>query len=190
MIRHDPLPAAATTNIATPALTGMARNNCVRSILNTACLPSQPMPLAAIGSKLPGFLSRLRGSPRLRALLRSPVFSNLAMTVVWVLTWELAKLVEYTEHASMWFPAAGLTFAALLLEGARLVPGMFAACVVVTIWVGRHYNLPLTDLQLACGGMLFGLAHIGGGKKHLALQVAIVYGIKVEQAQGAHASSR
>ncbi|MES2898485.1 MAG: diguanylate cyclase [Pseudomonadota bacterium] len=116
---------------------------------------------AANNGSAPGFLTRLHASSPWRGLLESPILSNLAMMVLWVLTWQVAKLVEYTEHASVWFPVAGLTFAALLLEGARLVPGMFAGCVIVTIWVGRHYNLPLNDLQLAFGGMLFALAHIG-----------------------------
>ena len=109
----------------------------------------------------PGMLARLHASVALRGLLHSSILSNLAIMVLWVLTWQVAELVEYTEHASVWFPVAGLTFSVLLLEGARLVPGIFGGCVIVTIWVGRHYNLPLSDVQLAFGGLLFVLAHIG-----------------------------
>jgi diguanylate cyclase (GGDEF)-like protein len=69
--------------------------------------------------------------------------------------------VEYTEHASVWFPVAGLTFAVLFLEGMRLVPALLGGCVVVTIWVGRIYSLPLDDLALARAGLLFALAHVG-----------------------------
>ncbi len=123
-----------------------------------------PRPLqsdAANDSRQSSILSRLHDSRHLRNLFNSPVLSNLAILALWVLVWEVARIVEYTPHASVWFPVAGLSFAVLLLEGARLLPGMFAGCVIVTIWVGRIYQLPLSDVQLAFGGVLFGLAHLG-----------------------------
>jgi diguanylate cyclase len=96
-----------------------------------------------------------------RAVLASSVLSNLAMAALWVLLWQLGRLVEYTEHASVWFPVAGLSFAVLLIEGARLAPALFAGCVLVTVLVGRLYGLPLTVAQLAAAGVLWALAHIG-----------------------------
>lgn len=83
------------------------------------------------------------------------------MLVLWVLLWQLGRIVEYTDHASVWFPVAGLSFAVLLLEGARLVPALLGGCVIVTIWVGRHYGLPLGVAELAGAGLVWGLAHIG-----------------------------
>ena len=41
--------------------------------------------------------------------------------------------------------------------------------------------------QLLGGYFGFGAAHIGGGVEHLPLEVALVHGIEIEQAQGAHA---
>jgi diguanylate cyclase len=96
-----------------------------------------------------------------RAVLGSVVLSNVAMAVLWLLLWQLGRLVEYTEHASVWFPVAGLTFAALLLDRARLVPALFCGCIVATVWVGRLYHLPLGDTELAAAGALWALAHIG-----------------------------
>lgn len=96
-----------------------------------------------------------------RALVNSTLWFNAAMLVAWVMLWQLSRLVEYTEHASVWFPVAGLTFAVVLLEGARLVPALLGGCIIVTIWTGRHYGLALSDLELAFAGVLFAAAHIG-----------------------------
>ncbi|MES2015082.1 MAG: diguanylate cyclase [Pseudomonadota bacterium] len=90
----------------------------------------------------------------------SLLVSNVIVLVLWLLVWHLGRLVEYTEHASVWFPAAGLTFSVLLLHGVRLVPGLLGACVLITIWVGRTHGMALDDWQLAYAGVLFGLAHI------------------------------
>lgn len=111
-------------------------------------------------SKL-GAWRRFQQSTLVRTILASSVLRNAAMLVLWVLVWQLGRLVEYTEHASVWFPVSGLTFAVLLLGGARTLPALFAGCVLVTIWVGHHYALPLSDLELVFAGLLFGCAHIG-----------------------------
>ncbi len=108
-----------------------------------------------------GFWRALQQSSLLRATMDSPVLRNIAMLALWVLVWQLGRLVEYTEHASVWFPVAGLTFAVLLTSGARLLPALLAGCVLMTVWVGRHYKVPLTDLEFCYAGLLFALAHIG-----------------------------
>lgn len=104
---------------------------------------------------------RFTQSAGLRAVLNSPVLSNAAMLLLWIMVWQLGRLVEYTDHASVWFPVAGLTFAVLLLEGAILVPALLGGCVAVTVWIGRYYGLPLSTAELASAGLLFALAHIG-----------------------------
>ncbi len=81
--------------------------------------------------------SRVREAAATRIVMNSLVLANIVVLVLWVLVWQLGRLVEYTEHASVWFPVAGLTFAVLLLEGAYLLPGLFGGCVLMTIWVGR-----------------------------------------------------
>jgi diguanylate cyclase (GGDEF)-like protein len=109
----------------------------------------------------PLLVSRVLAAPALRVVMQSAVLRNLALAVLWVLVWQLGRLVEYTEHASVWFPVAGLTFAVVLLDGLRTAPGLAAGCVVVTMLVGNYYALPLTPAQLAWAGLLFALAHVG-----------------------------
>lgn len=82
------------------------------------------------------------------------------LIVGWLGIWQLGRLVEYTEHASVWFPAAGLTYAALLVAGARAIPPLMISAVVITIWAGYQYNLDLTLGELLFAGVLFGVAHI------------------------------
>ena len=108
-----------------------------------------------------GALRRFQQSALVRAVTASPVLSNVALLLLWVLVWQLGRLVEYTEHASVWFPVAGLTFAVLLLGGMRMLPGLLAGCVLMTIWVGRHYALPLDNGELAYAGLMFAFAHLG-----------------------------
>ncbi|MES2316443.1 MAG: diguanylate cyclase [Pseudomonadota bacterium] len=114
-------------------------------------------------------------SATLGRVLASPVLLNGALLLLWVLLWQLARLVEYTAHVSVWFPVAGLTFATLLLGGARALPALFTGCVLVTIWTGRQYGLALDNLELAGAGALFALAHIGSyavGARCLRLLIA------------------
>jgi diguanylate cyclase (GGDEF)-like protein len=108
-----------------------------------------------------GAWRRFQKSSLLRLVMASPVLRNAAMLVLWVLVWQLGRLVEYTEHASVWFPVSGLTFAVLLLGGARMVPALLGGCVLVTIWTGHLYRIALSDPELALAGVLFACAHIG-----------------------------
>jgi diguanylate cyclase (GGDEF)-like protein len=108
-----------------------------------------------------GFWRAFQQSAALGAVMDSPVWRNVVMLVLWMLVWRVGMLVEYTEHASVWFPVAGLTFAVLLTSGARALPALFAGCVLVSIWVGREYGLALSTPELAYAGILFALAHIG-----------------------------
>ncbi len=107
------------------------------------------------------WLTRLHASALMRAFARSALLRNVALAVLWVAVWQLGLLVEYTAHASVWFPVAGLTFSVLLLDGLRSAPGLVAGCVLITLWVGDHYGLPLTTPELLRAGLLWSLAHIG-----------------------------
>ena len=96
-----------------------------------------------------------------RFLRKSFVVRDLILLLAWLAVWQVGRLVEYTDHASVWFPAAGLTFAALLVLGRRAVLPIMGAAVLITIWSIDHYQLPLTFRQSIYAGVLFGLAHIG-----------------------------
>lgn len=92
--------------------------------------------------------------------LTNPWVRFLLLALLWIGVWQIGVLVEYIEHASVWFPAAGLTFAALLIAGYRaILPIMFSA-ILVTIWTAQIYDLQLSLSQLLKAGVLFGIAHI------------------------------
>jgi diguanylate cyclase len=116
---------------------------------------------ATDGGHKPSMLHRLQHARALRTVVESAVLRNLALMVLWMLVWQLGRLVEYTTHASVWFPVAGLTFAVVLLDGLRTAPGLAAGCVLTTVWVGEHYGLPLGRMELVVAGLLFACAHIG-----------------------------
>ena len=96
----------------------------------------------------------------LRQISRHALWRNALLLLLWLVVWMLGLLVEYTEHASIWFPAAGLTSAALFIIGIRAVPVLILGCVIVTFWTGQQYQLALNTLQLLQAGLLFGVAHI------------------------------
>ena len=96
----------------------------------------------------------------LRQISRHALWRNALLLLLWLVVWMLGLLVEYTEHASIWFPAAGLTSAALFIIGIRAVPVLILGCVIVTFWTGQQYQLSLNTLQLLQAGLLFGVAHI------------------------------
>lgn len=115
----------------------------------------------AAAARQQGPWSRLQHSRALRLIASSAILRNLVLLVLWLLVWELARLVEYTTHASVWFPVAGLTFAVLLLDGTRALPGLACGCILITLWAGHTYDLPLSMTELALAGVLWAAAHIG-----------------------------
>ncbi|MCF6318761.1 MAG: sensor domain-containing diguanylate cyclase, partial [Proteobacteria bacterium] len=93
-------------------------------------------------------------------LHRSALIRSAFLFVAWLAVWQLGLLVEYTKHASVWFPAAGFTFSCFLVLGRRAFLPIMAAAIVITIWNGDYYQLSLTQNELIWAGFLFGLAHI------------------------------
>ncbi|WP_129141454.1 sensor domain-containing diguanylate cyclase [Modicisalibacter coralii] len=84
---------------------------------------------------------------------------QLCLILVWLLVWRLSTLMEFAPHASLWFPPAGLSFAALLMLGRRAVPALMVCAIVATFWVDRLYASHLPWQELLYAGVLFGLAH-------------------------------
>jgi diguanylate cyclase len=91
---------------------------------------------------------------------RFSLLRDLLLFIIWLAVWYLSGLVEYTQHASVWFPAAGLTFAAMFVVGLRAIPALALAAITVTIITAQQYDLPLTLSQMLYAGILFSLAHI------------------------------
>ena len=79
---------------------------------------------------------------------------------LWLLVFKLGWLVEYTQHASVWFPAAGLSFAALLVFGLQALPALAIAASLVTFYSIWFYQLPLTLFQSLNAALWFSVAHL------------------------------
>ncbi len=79
--------------------------------------------------------------------------------VLWIVGFFAAQLLEYAPHASLWFPPAAITFAALIVLGLRALPAIVLACVLGTFLIdwstGR--GTPLPELLLL--GTIFALTH-------------------------------
>ncbi|MBV1787863.1 diguanylate cyclase [Marinobacterium sp. D7] len=85
---------------------------------------------------------------------------SLGFVGAWLAVWALGLLVEYTSHASVWFPAAGMTFAGLLVVGSRVIPHIMLCAVISTIWTDYQYQLNLPPGELLAAGLVFGVTHI------------------------------
>ncbi len=98
------------------------------------------------------------------ALIKILNQSSLARTfflfIAWLGVWEAGRIVEYTDHASVWFPASGFTFACMLVLGKRAFLPIMLGAIVITLWQGHIYQSQLSQLELSWAGFLFGLAHI------------------------------
>ena len=98
--------------------------------------------------------------PSAKLLRQSLLVRSAFLLLLWLLVWEIGWLVEYTHHASVWYPVAGLTFAALLLMGLSAVPALLVGCVGITFYTAAHYQIELAPLALLNAGIAFGFAHI------------------------------
>ncbi len=92
-------------------------------------------------------------------LSSSLILRSLLLFVAWIAVWQVGRLVEYTDHASVWFPVSGLTFAAFMVLGKRAFLPIMAGAILITIQQGHHYQLSLTTVEMIWAGFLFGLAH-------------------------------
>lgn len=84
-----------------------------------------------------------------------------ALGVAWLAVWGLGHLAEFTAHASVWYPPAALTFAALLVIGFRAVPYLFVANFIATLWSVWLYDISASGPQIVAGGIANAIAHIG-----------------------------
>lgn len=117
--------------------------------------PAPPKPAGpAVSPRAPGDDARLLRRGRLGGAL---VF--LALVLLWALAWWMGRIVEYAPHASLWFPPAGLTFAAFLVLGTRAIPPVAVAATLVTLSLGAVYGRPFPVRVLLLSGFLFALAH-------------------------------
>ncbi|MBP7865823.1 MAG: sensor domain-containing diguanylate cyclase [Acidobacteria bacterium] len=106
-------------------------------------------------------IARACSTPGLiQALSRSAVARSGLILLAWLFVWEIGWLVEYTRHASLWYPVAGLTFAALLMMGSAAAPALAAGCLLASLSTAHHYHINLPFLDLLSAGLFFAVAHI------------------------------
>jgi diguanylate cyclase (GGDEF)-like protein len=92
-------------------------------------------------------------------LIRTTAGVHLLVLALWLAAFLIAALLEYAPHASLWFPPAAVTFAALMVLGARILPTLWAACLIATVLTDRMYAQELTTQALLVSGVLFALGH-------------------------------
>ena len=90
---------------------------------------------------------------------RSDAFRYAALAIAWLALWRLSALMQYDPHASLWFPPAGLTLAALLVMGWRALPVLMPCAIVATFWIDRIYATHLPARELWVSGILFATVH-------------------------------
>lgn len=83
----------------------------------------------------------------------------LILLTAWVLLWRFSAILEYAPYASIWYPPAGLSFAALLVYGWRAILPIFATSFVLNYWLTAMYGLTPPAEELFYHSLLFGLAH-------------------------------
>jgi len=109
----------------------------------------------------PAAVAHAEGAPRISKRSDLGVgLMSLGFIGAWLSVWALGLLVEYTTHASVWFPAAGMTFAGLLVIGSRVIPHLLLCAVISTIWTNYQYQLNLAPGPLLAAGLVFGVTHI------------------------------
>jgi diguanylate cyclase (GGDEF)-like protein len=84
---------------------------------------------------------------------------QLAVLAIWLICFVAAWLLEYAPHASLWFPPAAVTFAALLVLGWRILPVLWLACLLATLMADFMYEENLSALQLLGSGVVFAVTH-------------------------------
>lgn len=94
-------------------------------------------------------------------LLRASAWSRgLVICLLWLIIWQVGRLGELETHASVWFPAAGLTYAALLLAGSAALIPLTVAATAITFWAVEYYQLELTTAQTLIAGLAYSFAHL------------------------------
>ena len=77
----------------------------------------------------------------------------------WLIAFGAAALLEYAPNASLWFPPAAITFAAVLVLGLRILPVLWLACLIVTVLADQVFQRGLSGPELLGAGLAFGFTH-------------------------------
>jgi diguanylate cyclase (GGDEF)-like protein len=100
-----------------------------------------------------------------------PALIDAAVFFGWLLLYLVGTLGAHVQHASLWFPPAALTLAALLVVGWRAAPAIALAIVTVTAWPVVGEPAASDALRSALAGAVFSVAHLASyGLAALALR--------------------
>lgn len=114
-----------------------------------------------------------------RAVRASPyslagVALSAAIVAAWLGLFELAELLEYQRHASLWFPPVAITFATLFVLGWRGVPAIAASTVAATFLGADGASDQGSGAAIVQYALIFSLQHLAiwGGLAWLARRVS------------------
>lgn len=97
---------------------------------------------------------RREGRPRSGLLLHTSIFG------LWIASFLLARVLEHAPHASLWFPPAAVTFAALLVVGPRALPSLVASCLLATGIAELQYSDSVRPPVIAASSLAFAFVHV------------------------------
>ena len=84
-----------------------------------------------------------------------------ALVAAWMTAFELARVLEYQPHASLWFPPVAVTVAALMVLGWRGVPAIVVSSVLATL-VGFYRGADtVLDAAVAQYAVIFTVQQLG-----------------------------
>jgi diguanylate cyclase (GGDEF)-like protein len=83
------------------------------------------------------------------------------LLVLWLGSFQLARLLEHAPHASLWFPPAAVTFAGILVAGWRALPAIALACALATYWTELTVSASVRTDVLLASSLAFAAVHAG-----------------------------
>ncbi len=104
-----------------------------------------------------------RGAARNAAAPRAGALMLLTVVLVaaWLAVFELARVLEYQPHTSLWFPPVAITVAALMVLGWRGVPAIALASVLATLLGFHRETGEIFDDAVAQYALLFAAQQLG-----------------------------
>lgn len=87
------------------------------------------------------------------------VFLQAGIVTLWMAAFLLARLLEHSPHASLWFPPAAVTFSTLLVVGVRALPAILVACTLATFVAELQYSSSVRPAVLAASSVAFAVTH-------------------------------
>ena len=98
-------------------------------------------------------------APAERRTLR--LAAPVAVYLAWLLAYAAAQLMAYAPHASLWFPPAAVTFAAVAAFGwRRATPALLAASATASAVTVMGHSTPASPAHWVAALVLFPVAHV------------------------------